>query len=102
MPKTLHPSPRYFATFKSYRIPLVPKDEIEEAEAKQRTSYYIAQYDAQGQLIALEKRLNGELEFRDEYEYWDGTSKLKLRRMIDPDGSVEEHRYDRRGRKLGE
>jgi hypothetical protein len=87
---------RYFGGWASYKIPFVPQEPLSKEDAEQRPSYYIGYYDANDQLLAFEKYLDGRLEWHDEYTYWE-SGKLRLRRMTKADGSTTEQHFDRNG-----
>ncbi len=88
---------RYFLSFSGYDIPFRPSEEVTEAVALERNTYYIGRY-AQDLLITFEKVVEGQRMFLDEYEYWPGSKQLQHRRMVKEDGSVVEQEFDRRGK----
>ncbi len=89
-------SPKYFGSWKSYQIPFIPEEPIIKEEAKKRKAYYVGYYNQQNQLEQFEKYLDGNLEWRDEYTYWEN-GKLKKRLMVKSDGSKIQQDFDRNG-----
>lgn len=92
---------RYFLSFKGYDIPFRPSEEITEAVALERGTYYIGRY-AQELLISFEKFVEGRRMFWDEYQYWPGSEVLQHRRITKEDGAVMEQDFDRRGKVVRE
>jgi hypothetical protein len=78
-------------------MPRRPTDPTSEAEAVHRQSFYRAEYDDQGRLATFTKIMNGQIQWSDEYRYWDN-GKLRERTMTRVDGSQVHEDYDRRGK----
>ena len=90
-------TPQYFGSWQSYQIPFIPEEPISREEAQQRKSYYVGYYNSKDQLERFEKYLDGQLNWKDEYLYWEN-GKIKTRVMIKADGSRIVQNFDRRGR----
>lgn len=88
---------QYFGSWQSYQIPFIPEEPISKEEAQQRKSYYVGYYNSNHQLERFEKYLDGQLNWKDEYSYWEN-NKIKTRVMIKSDGSRIVQNFDRRGR----
>jgi Family of unknown function (DUF6156) len=92
-------TPQYFGSWRSYQIPFIPEEPISSEEAQQRKSYYVGYYNSNDRLERFEKHLDGQLNWKDEYSYWEN-GKIKTRAMIQADGSQIVQNFDRRGRMI--
>jgi len=90
-------TPQYFGSWQSYQIPFIPEEPISKEEAQQRKSYYVGYYNSNNQLERFEKYLDSQLNWKDEYSYWDNGN-IKTRVMIKSDGSRTVQNFDRQGR----
>lgn len=87
----------YFGTWVSYKIPFVPSEPILEEEAYQREVFYKAYYNTLKQLMRFEKYINMNLEWRDDYKYWDN-GKLKKRNMTKSDNTIIIQNFNKKGK----
>ncbi len=87
---------RYFGSWSSYKVPIVPAEPLSAEEAVGRETYYAAYYD-EDQLVRFVKMSGDQVERTEEYSYWEN-GKVRQRRMQALDGSVIVQQYDRRGR----
>lgn len=87
---------RYFGSWDSYKVPVIPSEPISPEEAAGRETYYIAYY-REDQLVRFAKVSGGRMERTDEYSYWDN-GKIRERRMHASNGSLTIQQFDRRGR----
>lgn len=94
-------STRYYASFSGYHIPFRPTHELNPAEVKGLSAYYVAGYVGK-RLMSFEKIVDGARLWLDEYTYWPDGKTLLHRRMTKEDGSVVEQDFDRRGRIIKE
>jgi hypothetical protein len=90
-------TPQYFGSWQSYKIPFIPEEPISKKEAQQRKSYYVGYYNSNNQLERFEKYLDGKLNWKDEYLYWDNGN-IKTRVMVKFDGSRIVQNFNRQGR----
>jgi hypothetical protein len=60
---------RYFTSYSGAKLPLKLVGELDESDMRNRNTYFRGRFDAAGQLIACEKLVYGEIEFRHEYRY---------------------------------
>ncbi|MCV6626409.1 MAG: DUF6156 family protein, partial [Cellvibrionaceae bacterium] len=72
--------------FVGYTIPLGLAGEITKAEAEKRRTFYVGYFDG-GNLIRVEKYLNGDVFFTHDYEYYDDSS-LRKSTVKNGDGDV--------------
>lgn len=80
---TIH---RYFTSYSGARLPLKLVGELDEGDMRNRNTYFRGDFNDAGQLIACEKIVYGETEFRHDYRYHpDG----RLARAEIDDGSGE-------------
>jgi Family of unknown function (DUF6156) len=92
---------RYYASFSGYRIPFRPAHELNPAEVKELSSYFVARYVGK-RLMSFENIVDGARMWLDEYTYWPDGKTLQHRRMTKEDGSVVEQEFDRRGKIIQE
>jgi len=77
---------RYFTSYSGVKLPLKLVGELDEADMRNRNTYFRGRFNATDQLIACEKIVYGESEFRHDYRYHpDG----RLARAEIDDGSGE-------------
>ncbi len=77
---------RYFTSYSGVKLPLKLVGELDEADMRNRNTFFRGHFDGTGQLIACEKIVYGETEFRHDYRYHpDG----RLARAEIEDGSGE-------------
>ena len=96
--ESLPQSLRYFGSFDSKHLPLVPQDPISKAEAEHRKAYYTAYYDENRRLGRFQKYLDGKPAWKVEYVYW-GNGKTKTRLTTGADGFQQIEEFDRQGRR---
>jgi hypothetical protein len=93
---------KYFASWSGYSIPRKPQQQIDSADLHKYKAYYRACYDNEGRLVKFEKYLKGELEWYDEYIYWEDSKKLKSRIVVNSEGERKEFRYTKNGKLIKE
>lgn len=77
---------RYFTSYSGVKLPLKLVGELDEADMRNRNTYFRGRFNTTDQLIACEKIVYGESEFRHDYRYHpDG----RLARAEIDDGSGE-------------
>lgn len=77
---------RYFTSYSGIKLPLKLVGELDAADMRNRNTFFRGRFDSAGQLIACEKIVYGETEFRHDYRYHpDG----RLARAEIDDGSGE-------------
>lgn len=64
-----HDHRRYFVTYSGVKLPLKLITPLEVDEISNRNTWFCGYYDAAGKMLACEKRVYGEVEFRHSYEY---------------------------------
>jgi hypothetical protein len=67
---------RYFLTYRGVRLPLQLTEELQEADLRNRNTYFEAHYDAQGRTTAINKLVYGELEMSHRYLWDEASGKL--------------------------
>ena len=87
----------YFKSWSGYQVPFKPIEPIDETELEEFDTYYIADYN-QGNLMSFEKIYKGEREWKDHYEYWEDSDKIKQRRMEKNDGTINTQEFDKAGK----
>lgn len=65
-----------FVSYSGIKLPLNLVNPLDADEVDNRNTYFCGYYDANGKMIACEKRVYGEVEFRHLYEYH-SSGKLK-------------------------
>lgn len=75
---------RYFVSYSGVKLPLNLVNPLEANEVENRNTYFCGYYDADGNMLACEKRVYGEVEFSHHYEYYP-SGKLKSA-LIEMDG----------------
>ncbi len=60
---------RYFVSYSGVKLPLNLVNPLEAGELDNRNTYFCGYYDAEGKMVACEKRVYGEVEFSHLYEY---------------------------------
>jgi len=64
------PTPcRYFLTYRGASLPLTLTEELAESDLRNRNTWFEARYDAAGRLVAIDKRVYGEIELQHRYDY---------------------------------
>ena len=77
---------RYFTSYSGAKLPLKRVGDLDEGDMRTRNTYFCGSFNAADQLIACEKIVYGEIEFRHSYRYYpDG----KLAQANIDDGSGE-------------
>lgn len=80
------PITRYFTSYSGVRLPLNLVGELAPEDMRNRNTFYLGEYDADGRLVRCEKRVYGEAEVCHEYHYHpDG----RLARAVIHDGGDE-------------
>ncbi len=64
-----HDHHRYFVTYSGVKLPLKLITPLEVDEINNRNTWFCGYYDADGKMLACEKRVYGEVEFSHRYEY---------------------------------
>ena len=75
---------RYFVSYSGVKLPLNLVNPLDADEVENRNTYFCGYYDADGNMLACEKRVYGEVEFSHQYEYFP-SGKLKSA-LIEMDG----------------
>lgn len=78
---------RYFTTYSGVSLPLKLMEELPESGLANRNTYFLGEYDADDRLIALEKRVYGEVEMSHRYQYG-GAGELLEAEITDADGET--------------
>lgn len=60
---------RYFLSYSGVKLPLQLVEELEEGALRNRNTWFVAEYDAAGRVLHIEKRVYGEIEMTHDYEY---------------------------------
>lgn len=85
------PITRYFTSYSGVRLPLNLVGELAPEDMRNRNTFYLGEYDADGRLVRCEKRVYGETEVCHEYHYHpDG----RLARAVIRDGDAEPETID--------
>lgn len=61
---------RYFVSYSGVKLPLNLVNPLEADEIHNRNTYFCGYYDAEGKMVACEKRVYGEVEFSHRYAYY--------------------------------
>ncbi len=61
---------RYFISYSGVKLPLRFVNEISEADTGNRNTFFCGYYDAEGKMVACDKRVYGEVEFSHRYRYY--------------------------------
>lgn len=93
---------KYFASWSGYSIPRKPQQQIDSTDLHKYQAYYKAYYDNEGRLAKFEKYLNGQLDWYDEYIYWEDSKKLKSRIVVNSEGERKEFKYTKKGKLIRE
>ena len=88
---------KYFQSWGGYKIPVKPQYEIELSDLPKYQTYYKAHY-RNNLLIRFEKYYKNTLISYGEYQYWDGSKKLKKHTLVNEDGEKRVHNYNKRGK----
>lgn len=87
----MNPNLRYFTSYSGVRLPLNLVGELAPEDMRNRNTFYLGEYDADGRLVRCEKRVYGETEVCHEYHYHpDG----RLARAVIHDGGDEPETID--------
>lgn len=82
---------RYFVSYSGVKLPLKLVTPLEKEETENRNTFLCGYYDSDDRMVACEKQVYGEIEFRHCYEYHpSGTLKSALIEM----GGDEPQRID--------
>lgn len=60
---------RYFLTYRGAGLPLTLTEELAEADLRHRNTWFEARYDGAGHLVAIDKRVYGDIEMQHRYDY---------------------------------
>lgn len=61
---------RYFVSYSGVKLPLKLVNPLEPEEIENRNTFFCAYYNSEGQMVACEKRVYGEVESMHRYEYY--------------------------------
>lgn len=75
---------RFFVSYSGVQLPLKLVNPLEQNEIENRNTYFCGYYDREGQMVACEKRVYGEVEFSHRYDYY-ASGKIKSA-LIEMDG----------------
>lgn len=64
-----HATRRYFTTYTGMRLPLKLLNPLSDEEIDNRNTFFSADYDSDGRLIAIQKMVYGEVELTHRYDY---------------------------------
>lgn len=92
---------KYYESWGGYKIPRAPQKELSENEIEDRVTYYKAYY-IEKNLVKFEKYFEGELDWYDEYVYWEKNNKLKQHISVNALGEKKIHLYNKRGKLITE
>ncbi len=81
---------RYFVTYSGVKLPLRLVNPLEAAELDNRNTYFRAEYDNRGRLIAVEKFVYGEVELAHRYDYHENGALKAAHITMDGDTTVME------------
>lgn len=84
---------RFFLTYRGVRLPLALSEELEPASARHRGTFFRASYDADDQLVRVEKVVYGEVELEHVYDY-DATGHLRQATITTPDDEPKVLSFD--------
>jgi hypothetical protein len=96
----VEPVIRYYKSFAGYNIPLKLIGQMSEEDAKvhgNTASVYIGYFDGNERLFKVIKRMQTEIWFIHEYEYYP-SGKIKSNRITDEKGAVHVNEYDESGK----
>jgi len=79
-----HDHSAYFVSYSGVKLPLKLVNPLRQEETENRNTFFCGYYDADGLMVACEKRVYGEVEFCHRYEYYP-SGKLKSA-LIEMDG----------------
>lgn len=79
-------STKFFERVIGYSAPLVPRNEIPEAEVGQRRAYYRVMLDDAGRVINITKMLDSQIEIQFAYQY-DNLGRLTGAQITDTNGN---------------
>jgi hypothetical protein len=60
---------RYFLTYRGAGLPLTLAEELTEADLRNRNTWFEAHYDSANRLIAIDKKVYGDVEMQHRYDY---------------------------------
>lgn len=84
---------RYFLSYTGVKLPLSLLQELHASQLQNRISYFKAIYNAEKQLITVQKMVYGEIEMQHRYQYRaDGT--LQQAEVVDVDGEATVMLFD--------
>jgi hypothetical protein len=84
---------RYFLTYTGVKLPLTLLNELEPDQLENRITFFRGYYDADGQLVRLQKMVYGEVEMEHRYEYAPGGA-LRRAEIVDIDGELTEMNFE--------
>ena len=87
---------RYFVSYTGIKLPLKLVNPLEEANLRNRNTFFRGYFDPQERLLACEKVVYGEIELRHRYEYFD-SGVLKQVEITDADQEVVVMHFDEQG-----
>ncbi|MBY0577454.1 MAG: hypothetical protein K2P57_00240 [Burkholderiales bacterium] len=87
---------RYFVSYTGIKLPLKLVNPLEEAELRNRNTFFRGFYDAQDRLVSCQKVVYGEIEMQHRYEYHE-SGMLKLAEITDAENEVTVIRFDEQG-----
>ena len=78
---------RYFITYTGVKLPFSLTVELDEAETRNRNTFFKGCFDANGMLLSFQKLAYGEVEMEHRYSYGEDGALLRAE-IIDADGDV--------------
>ena len=83
---------RYFVSYSGVRLPLNLVQPLDPSGLSNRNTYFRAWYNPQGQLLACQKIVYGEIEMEHRYGYH-ADGRLRVACITDAEGEVTELRF---------
>jgi hypothetical protein len=87
---------RFFVSYTGIKLPLKLVNPLEEADLRNRNTFFRGYFDQQERLVACEKVVYGEIELQHQYEYYDSGA-LKQVEITDADEEVTVMQFDESG-----
>lgn len=87
---------RYFVSYTGIRLPLKLVNPLEEAELRNRNTFFRGYFDDQDRLVACQKVVYGEIEMQHRYEYHEN-GVLKLAEITDVEEEFTLMHFDLQG-----
>ena len=87
---------RYFVSYSGIKLPLKLVNPLEEADLRNRNTFFRGYFDQQERLVACEKMVYGEIELLHRYVYYD-SGVLKQAEITNADQEVTVMYFNERG-----